>query len=101
MPSFTPQPIRPRYYFEILQDERGYWVAREKEGLIGGIFRTQKDALRFALFEAAGDNSCVRLLPSDGSPHLPSVSEAKEKSAPRFRRGPRYRRPLQRRRKRR
>jgi hypothetical protein len=27
------------------------------------VFRTQKDALRFALFEAAGDSACVRMLP--------------------------------------
>ena len=101
MPSFAPQPIRPRYYFEILQDELGYWVAREKEGLIGGIFRTQKDALRFALFEAAGDNTCIRVLPIGDSLHLPSVSGLKEKSAPRFRRAPRSRHTMQRRRKRR
>jgi hypothetical protein len=38
-------------------------VAKDKEGLIGGVFRTQKDALRFALFEVAGDCDCVRILP--------------------------------------
>jgi hypothetical protein len=37
-------------------------VAQDREGLIGGVFRTQKDALRFALFEAAGDSACVRVL---------------------------------------
>jgi len=100
MPSFAPQPIRTRYYFEIVQDELGYWVAREKEGLIGGIFRTQEDALRFALFEAAGDNTCVRLLPVEGSPHAPSVSGSKEKSPRGFRRRLQRRHPTQRRRRR-
>jgi hypothetical protein len=28
-------------------------VAKDKEGLIGGVFRSQRDALRFALFEVA------------------------------------------------
>jgi hypothetical protein len=40
------------------------WVAEDKEGLIGGVFRTQKDALRFALFEAAGDSACVKVVSS-------------------------------------
>jgi hypothetical protein len=101
MPSFAPQPIRTGYHFEIAQDEMGYWVAREKEGLIGGIFRTQKDALRFALFETAGDNTCVRLLPSDCPPHILPVSDSKEKSARAFRRSLKRSRPVQRRRRRR
>jgi len=32
-------------------------------GLIGGVFRTEKDAFRFALFEAGGNSACVRVLP--------------------------------------
>ena len=68
MSSFAPQPVFTHYYFEIVQDRRGYWLAKEREGLIGGVFRTQKDALRFALFEVAGDSSCVRVFPGDGSP---------------------------------
>jgi len=28
------------------QNGRGYWVAKDKAGLVGGVFRTQKDALR-------------------------------------------------------
>src|SRR5690348_5226619 len=68
MPSFVPQPVFTNYHFEIVQDRRGYWIATEREGLIGGVFRTQKDALRFALFEVAGDSSCVRVFPENGSP---------------------------------
>jgi len=93
MSSFAPQPVRTRYHFEIAQSERGYWVAMEKEGLIGGIFRTQKDALRFALFEVGGDNTCVRVLPAEGSLNTRPVSGSRERSAPGFRRGVRYRRP--------
>jgi hypothetical protein len=64
MSSFAPQPVSTPHHFEIAENRRGYWVAQDKEGLIGGVFRTQKDALRFALFEVGGDNACVRVVPS-------------------------------------
>ena len=41
-------------------------MAKDKEGLIGGVFRTQKDAVRFALFEVAGNSACVRVVPRTG-----------------------------------
>ena len=63
MSSFAPRPVLTSHHFEIVENGRGYWVAQDLEGLIGGVFRTQKDALRFALFEAAGDGACVRVLP--------------------------------------
>jgi len=63
MSNFAPQAVFTPHYFEIAENARGYWVAKDKEGLIGGVFRTQKDALRFALFEVAGDSACVRVLP--------------------------------------
>ena len=62
MSSFAPRPVLTPHHFEIVENGRGYWVAQDREGLIGGVFRTQKDALRFALFEAAGDSACVRVL---------------------------------------
>jgi hypothetical protein len=67
MSCFTPQAIALPNHFEITENERGYWVASEEEGRIGGVFRTQKDALRFALFEAGGDSACVRLVAGTGS----------------------------------
>src|SRR5271165_4878279 len=51
-----------------MDDARGHWVAKDTEGLIGGVFRTRKDALRFALFEVAGDSACVRVLPRTPAP---------------------------------
>lgn len=65
MSSFAPRPAQIPHHFEIARNPRGYWVAKDKEGLIGGVFRTQKDALRFALFEAGGDSACVRVFPAD------------------------------------
>jgi hypothetical protein len=63
MSSFAPQAVLTPHHFEIAENARGYWVVQDKEGLIGGVFRTQKDALRFALFEVAGDSAYVRVLP--------------------------------------
>jgi len=68
MPNFAPRAVSTPYHFEIMEDARGHWVAEDKEGLIGGVFRTQKDALRFALFEVAGDRACVRVLPRTPDP---------------------------------
>ena len=68
MSSFAPLPVSTPYHFEIARNGRGYWVAKDKEGLIGGVFRIQKDALRFVLFEVGGDSSCVQLIPTDGTP---------------------------------
>jgi hypothetical protein len=68
MSSFAPSHVSTPYHFEIARNARGYWVAKDKEGLIGGVFRTQKDALRFALFEVGGDSSCVQLIPADSTP---------------------------------
>jgi hypothetical protein len=64
MSSFAPAAVLTLHHFEVSENGRGYWVAKDKEGLIGGVFRTQKDALRFALFEAAGDSTCVKVIPS-------------------------------------
>jgi hypothetical protein len=100
MSNFAPQPVLTRHYFEIVQNG-GVWVAKEKEGLIGGVFRTQKDALRFALFEAAGDSTCVRLFPADGSTETTPPSESKGRSARGFRRSMRYRDPTHRKKSRR
>jgi hypothetical protein len=63
MSIFAPLPALAPYNFEIIENERGYWVAKDKEGLIGGVFRTQKDALRFVLFEVGGNSARVHVLP--------------------------------------
>jgi hypothetical protein len=68
MPNFAPQEISTPYHFEIAQNKRGYWVAKDDGGLIGGVFGSRKDALHFALFEAAGDSARVRVLPADAVP---------------------------------
>jgi len=64
MSSFAPRPVSKPHHFEVARTGRGYWVVNDKEGVIGGVFRTQKDAVRFALFEVDGDRTCVRVLSS-------------------------------------
>jgi hypothetical protein len=60
MSDFLPRRVSAPYDFDIEHDQ-GHWVARDRGGLTGGIFRTQKDALRFALAETGGDRSHVHL----------------------------------------
>jgi hypothetical protein len=62
MPVFVPELVCPPYHFDIKRNRRGYWIARDRGGLVGGTFLTKKDALRFALFETGGDVS-VRFWP--------------------------------------
>lgn len=55
-----PPPVAPieRWRFTITQDERGLWVAREKHGLIEGVFVDQRAAIRFALYECGRRGFC-------------------------------------------
>lgn len=77
MSSFAPLPILRTHHFEIIENGRGYWVARDLEGLIGGVFRTQEDALRFALLEAGGDSACVRVLQGKSKPRRAAVIDSR------------------------
>jgi len=46
MSHFAPQAVLTPHHFEIAENARGYWVAKDKEGLIGGVFRTRQIARR-------------------------------------------------------
>ena len=61
MASFDPRPLCVPHHFEIARDRRGHWVVHDREGLVGGVFLTRKDALRFALGEVAGDPAYVHV----------------------------------------
>jgi hypothetical protein len=45
--------------FVVARNARGQWVARERHGLIEGVFLTQRDAVRFALFETGSNSAAV------------------------------------------
>jgi hypothetical protein len=83
MSSFAPRAVFTPHHFEIAENARGYWVAKDKEGLIGGVFRTQKDALRFALFEVAGDSAYIRVLPRTRPDPDPSATHGRPAAAAR------------------
>jgi hypothetical protein len=63
MESTTATFARPRcphpHHFDIARGNHGLWRVEDREGLIGGIFRTRKDAIRFAMFETDGDRTCI------------------------------------------
>jgi hypothetical protein len=49
----------PAHHFDIAQNRCGLWRVTDRDGLIGGTFRSEKDAVRFAIDEADGDASCI------------------------------------------
>ena len=59
MTDFAPQRVCLPHHFDIRHDRRGHWIARDRDGLVGGTFLTHKDAVRFALFETGGDASHI------------------------------------------
>jgi hypothetical protein len=77
MSNLAPFAASTPHHFEIAQNGRGYWVAKDKEGLIGGVFRTEKDAFRFALFQAGGDRTCVCVLPPISKPRRAKIRRSR------------------------
>ncbi|WP_332699875.1 hypothetical protein [Bosea sp. (in: a-proteobacteria)] len=64
----SPQPlVAESHLFLVGQSKRGFWVARDLEGRSEGIFRDQKEAMRFALFEG-GHANAVLLSPAPVEP---------------------------------
>jgi hypothetical protein len=63
MPAFAPQRVCSPHDFDIKRNRHGYWIVRDRDGLVGGTFLTSKAALRFALFETDGDSAHVHTYP--------------------------------------
>ena len=53
--------------FVVSRDPKGLWIAHEQHGLVEGVFRTQREAVRFALFETGSPGSVVVIAGGDGS----------------------------------
>ncbi len=81
MPIFVPQRISSSSDFDIKRSSRGYWIVRDRDGLIGGTFLTSKDALRFALFETGGDSARVHTLHRAGGAGGSLAGTTKPRSA--------------------
>lgn len=54
-------PIANTLRFAVGRDRLGRWVALELHGRGGGLFRSQEDALHYAMAECCGRRSAVRL----------------------------------------
>lgn len=61
MGQFKPlQPLTGEsHLFLVGQSSHGLWVARDLEGRSEGIFRNQKEAVRFALAEGGHPNAVL------------------------------------------
>ena len=57
MAQFVPKAEPPhaldgdRTSFVVAQNALGYWIARERRGLIEGVFLSQREAINFALLK--------------------------------------------------
>ena len=49
--NHLPQPVDVPPSYRVGQDGEGRWVAVEAKGRAGGIFRSRKEAIRFACVE--------------------------------------------------
>ncbi len=57
--NLDPQRSLQPHHFDIARSGHGLWRVEDRDRLIGGIFRTRKDAIRFAMFEADGNRACI------------------------------------------
>jgi hypothetical protein len=65
--SFQPPLAEAGHLFLVGRSQAGFWVARDLEGVSEGVFRDEKDAMRFALFEG-GHANAVMLSPHPVEP---------------------------------
>ena len=53
-----PEPLS----FVLGRDRGGLWIVQEANGLCGGLFASEKAAIRYAKAEGAGRRSIIRLV---------------------------------------
>ena len=66
-------------HFDIARSGGGIWRVQDREGMIGGIFRTREDAVRFAMFEADWDRRRVHFLRTEAAASLGRVNSGKHR----------------------
>jgi hypothetical protein len=62
--SQPPQPAKNIHRFIVGLDGEGRWIARDEQGLTGGVFSDKDAALRFATTESDHQAGAVRLAPA-------------------------------------
>lgn len=60
--GYDSRPVPATYV--VGQDLDGHWLALETHGLAGGIFKTRRDAVRFACFESDAAPEAVAISPT-------------------------------------
>jgi hypothetical protein len=64
--SYHASPVFPKVghpHFVVGIDAEGHWIARDRAGLVGGIFISREAAIDFAEFEADHDPNAIEVLP--------------------------------------
>jgi hypothetical protein len=61
--SPVPRPVNDIHRFMVGRDVEGHWIARDEEGLTGGVFADRTAAIRFAVMESNHQPGAVRLAP--------------------------------------
>ena len=56
---FVRVPRSEAHHFDIARIARGLWNVADRDGMIGGLFRTRKAAFRFAMAETDGNRACI------------------------------------------
>ncbi len=51
--------------FVVGRDGEGHWIARDEEGLTGGVFADQTAAIHFAATESNHQEGAIRLAPAN------------------------------------
>ena len=62
--SLITQPAKPVHRFVVGRDGEGHWIARDEQGLTGGVFSDRTAAIHFAETESDHQPGAVRLAPA-------------------------------------
>jgi hypothetical protein len=65
MPGFPVlRPANDMHRFVVGRDGEGHWIARDEQGLTGGVFADKTAAIRFAVMESNHQAGAVRFAPA-------------------------------------
>lgn len=62
--SQPPQSAKNIHRFIVGLDGEGHWIARDEQGLTGGVFSDREAAIRFATAESDHQAGAVSLAPA-------------------------------------
>jgi hypothetical protein len=62
--SPVPRRANDIHRFVVGRDVEGHWIARDEQGLTGGVFADRTAAIRFAVMESNHQAGAVRFAPA-------------------------------------